>query len=271
MNHMADKIKRLFRIWQLNLKNRLMERMVFKFNFALMTVGVFLQMLLSLAFIKIIFAFISNIAGWTYEQALVVVASYMLIEGLLWGTCAYLAGISEHVRTGTLDNLLVKPIDAQFMVSVWRGDPEDWARVVTAFAVFFIALNGLNLTPAALLINTFFYFWLIANAYLIVYSLTLFVRCASFWTTDDSSLWRIMDNITRMSQYPTDIFFHKTVRFFFSAVIPLAFMATIPAKILIHGPDWRLILASTLVAAIFFVGSRKFWHFALKNYSSASS
>lgn len=265
------KIIRLYRIWLIQLYSNLMRRMAYPGNFYLMSIGSLAQMILSIAFVKIIFSFINNLAGWSYHQALLVVASYMLIEGLMWGTCAYLNGLTKNIQAGTLDGLLVKPVDSQFLVSIWQSDPEDWMRVVTAFVVFIIAIRGLDFSQSNFAVNLIFYLFLLFNSYWIIYSITLFIRSISFWTTESEGLWKILESFTRLSQYPTDIFYHQIAKFIFTAIIPLAFISTVPAKILIHGPNIKLILASTLIALIFFIASRKFFHFGLKHYSSASS
>lgn len=268
---MVAKINRIFRIWLLALKNRFMERMVYRFNFLLMTVAVVTQMLLTLAFVRVIYSYINNLSGWNYNQALLVVASYMVVEGLLWATCSYLMAIVVQVRAGTLDILMVKPMDTQILVSIMQGDPEDWARVVTALAIFIYVLPGLHLSGFTLAYNLIFYLYLIVCAYLIIYSITLAIRSLSFWLVESSNLFYISESITRMSQYPTDIFFQKFLRIFFSTVIPIAFIATVPAKVFIFGPDWRLLLGATFLAILFFGASRQFWKYALNNYTSASS
>lgn len=191
----------------------------------------------------------------------------MIIEGLSWATHAFLSGIRHGIRTGNLDQVLTRPVDAQYMISIHKADPEDWARVATAVIIFAVFLGGLNIS----FISFLFYLYLIFNAYIIVYSLTLFANTISFWVIEGTYSWHIAMDIVRMSQYPTDIFFHKVVRIFFSSIIPIAFIATIPAKILIHGPRFDLIVASTVLVVIFFTISRKFWLYALRHYSSASS
>lgn len=248
-----------------------MARMAFRFNFFLMALGVLLNMFLTVVFVRVIFGFVSNLSGWSYHQALMVVASYMFVEGLIWATCAFLGEVWRFIQQGTLDMLLVKPVDAQFLASISRGDPEDWMRIITAGLVFWQALGGLGLTASQLLISLPFYFLLIFNAYIILYSISLMIRCISFWLVQVNSLWVILDRVTSASKYPTDIFVHRAVRVFFSTAVPLAFMATVPAKVLIDGPSLAPILGSTAVAAAFFYASRRIWLLGLKNYSSASS
>jgi len=267
----VKKIKKYFRIWQINARASLMQRMAFRANFLLIFVGVMMQLVISLLFLKIVFSFVNNIAGWNFSQALVVVASYMLIEGLNWALFAELVGIPLSIKQGFLDNLITKPMSTQFLISVWRADPEDWGRVITAGLILIFIIPGLGLGYADLLINGVFYLVMLLCAFAITYSITLMIKTLSIWFTDSSALWMLVNQTIRVSQYPTDIFFHRAVRIIFSTVIPLTFMATAPAKIFLHGFNFWLLISALGLGAAFLFGSRKFWLFALKHYSSASS
>lgn len=263
-------VSKYFKIWRLQLKNGLMQRMAFKGNFFFLTIAVIAQMFLLIAFAKIIFGFFYDIAGWTFEEIMIIISSYIIIEGLLWATCGYLSGMDDNIGRGRLDQLLVKPMDIQFSISVWRADPEDWIRVLTGLIILIVSVQKLNLS-SGLFLNLGFYILLMFNAFIIIYSFLLAGKTLLFWLVNANSLRYLMEHIIRMSEYPTDIFFHKAVKLFFSIVIPLAFVATIPAKILIHGPKLDLIFYSCLLAVVFFFGSRKFFLYGLKHYSSASS
>lgn len=271
MKRIAAKLRRMAIIWYLSLRASLMTRMAYRLNLFLMVGGVILDMALILVFVKVIFGFVNDVSGWTYHQALLVVASYMLVEGLMWATCAFLGNLRHYIAQGTLDQLLVKPIDTQYLASISRGDPEDWMRVVMAAIIFWQAIKGLDLSLAHLAASLPLYFILIFNAYLILYSIALAARTLGFWVVEAGNLWALLNKVAGASKYPTDIFFHKTARLAFSTLVPLAFLATIPAKILIHGPNAALVLASCALAAAFFYGSRRLWLYGLKNYTSASS
>jgi len=271
MKALARKIKKFWRLFFYFRRIRLMIRMAYSVNFFIMVFGSFLQMILSVVFVRVIFGFIGDLAGWGYYQALAVVATYMIVEGLMWFLCAYLGILETFIKQGSLDGILVKPMDTQFLVSIWRGDPEDAVRLVSGIAVLFYSLSHLGLTWEQLLLNGFFYLLLLANAFFIAYSLTLIFRSVTFWTLEGGSFFALNDVLSKMSQYPTDIIFHAVVRTILTAVIPLAFMATIPAKILVYGLNWQLIGSSFLIAAIFLFVSRRFWLFALNHYSSASN
>jgi len=249
----------------------IMTRTAYKLNFFILSFAVFLQVFFSLFFIKIIFGFLDNIAGWGYFEALIVVATYMLVDGIMWNVFAHFSAITRHVRQGTLDGILVKPIDSQFLVSIWRGDLEDAVRVIASLGVLAYAVKNLGIGGFELIMNSALYLFLVVNAIVIVYSINVIVKSVVFWLVEGMAFYHLTDSLFRMSQYPSDIFFHKIVKGVTLTVIPLAFMATVPAKILARGFDFWLILGSFVVAGVFFITSRKFWLFALKHYSSASS
>ncbi|MGI8748892.1 MAG: ABC-2 family transporter protein, partial [Deinococcus sp.] len=60
----------------------------------------------------------SGVGGWSYPQALLVVAFFMLTQGFISVALQpNLSKVAESIRTGTLDFTLLKPIDAQWSVS----------------------------------------------------------------------------------------------------------------------------------------------------------
>ncbi|MFA6106722.1 MAG: ABC-2 family transporter protein [Patescibacteria group bacterium] len=262
---------RYLKIWKIHVRAAFMQRMAYRLNFFMIAVAVIIHASITVIFFKVLFGYVNNIAGWNFNESMLIVGSFLLVDGLIWTTCAQLTGIPKHIKLGTLDGLIVKPISTQFLVSVFRADPEDWGRVATALFLLTSSAIALNYSLADIFSRLPYYIIAIACACVITYSVVAFARCLSFWFTEAGGTWYICENIIRSAGYPTDIYSHVLVRLLFSTVIPLAFMATVPAKIFIHGFDFWLILSSIALAVIFFFASRKFWKFALKHYSSASS
>jgi len=54
-------------------------------------------------------------------------------------------------------------------------------------------------------------------------------------------------------------------------ILPLAFIATIPASQLIHGANWGLVTLGVVWAVVFGILARLFWKYAMRHYTSASS
>ena len=80
----------------------------------------------------VVFDHRASVAGWGFHQSLVVVGWFLVMKGILEGAVnPSLASVVEHIRKGTLDFVLLKPADAQFLVSTARFQP--W-RVVDVAA-----------------------------------------------------------------------------------------------------------------------------------------
>lgn len=271
MKVMARRFRKYFSIFLQMQKIGIMNRMAYPVNFFIMVFAVGVVMILDVFFMGAVFQFFPSVAGWNLHQTLIVVGAYMIVEGMMWGLFAQLNIIDRHIKDGTMDAIIVKPIDTQFFVSVWRSDPEDLTRIISGIAVIWYSVLQLGITGWLLVSRLFLFMIFVIMAFLIMYSLNLIIRCASFKTIEGYGLWSIIESITRMTQYPTDIFYTKAVRSVITFVVPLAFIATVPAKILSRDFDWALLLQAILITIIFFVGSRKLWNFSLKHYSSASS
>ena len=60
-------------------------------------------------------------------------------------------------------------------------------------------------------------------------------------------------------------------RFFFTFVIPVTFLTTIPAQAMLDKGEFTWVLGSAILAFGLFLAANKFWGFALRFYTSASS
>ena len=267
---MALKIGKYFRIFFYYKKMNFVERTAYRFGFFLIVFSVFIQIFFNLFFIEIIFSWVNSISGWNHYEALLVVGTIIFLDGLMWITCAFVHILGEQIKLGTLDFTITRPMDAQYLVSIRRGDLEDVVRIATGMGVIIFSLAHLNYFSWGMISNFFWYIVLTMNGFMIIYSIAVMLSSVRFWTIG-TSMFSLADSIMRTAQYPSDIFSGKFSHFIFSFVFPLAFMATVPAKILSSGFQWKLVLESFIVAAVFFWISRKIWKIGLSKYSSASS
>lgn len=269
MKDMVYSFKKYFRIFLQMQKFNLMKRMAYPFSFFGISITVLLVMFLSVLFINVNFSYIDSVSGWNIDQMYAVLGSFMVAEGVLWAFFGQLNAINSLIRDGGVDGILLKPVDSQFMISLWRGDVEDLVRIITGFSLIIFSMKN---TIGFEVFHFILFLLLLFNGIVMLYSFNLAVRSVSFWIIDGSGLWLLMERITGNSQYPTDIYYHKVVRGIFTFIIPLAFVATVPAKILTNvSIDFKLVALSFVMAILFFVFSRKFWKFSLGRYSSASS
>ncbi|HZG68992.1 MAG TPA: ABC-2 family transporter protein [Herpetosiphonaceae bacterium] len=208
------------------------------------------------------------LGGWEYREALVVVGLYTLIQGFIGAFLTpNLNSIGEGVRTGTLDFTLLKPMDAQFLVS---------ARNVNIFRLTDVAV-GLGLItwavarlPSATVPGTAAGSLLVLASLVMIYAVWFMLTTTAFWFVKVANLTDLFSSLFRAGQMPVSAF-PPLVRMIFTFIIPIAFITTVPAEAIVGRATPGSALTALLVAGLLVVVSRWFWRFALRNYTSASS
>src|SRR5258708_7472101 len=90
----------------------------------------------------------ASVAGWSFGDALMVVGWFTFLEGVLEGAInPSLVSVVDHIRKGTLDFVLLKPADAQFLVSTARFQPWRALNVGTSLMIFVWAFRLLGRGP----------------------------------------------------------------------------------------------------------------------------
>ena len=106
---------RYARLFGIQLRTSLLLAMQYRLQFFLDGVMSLFWTASALVPLLVLFGSRSSVAGWTWPEALLVVAGFTTLKGVLDGAIQPSLGqVVEQVRKGTLDFLLLKPVDAQF-------------------------------------------------------------------------------------------------------------------------------------------------------------
>lgn len=209
------------------------------------------------------------VAGWTFEEALVVVGWFTLMKGVLEGAVnPSLSAVVEGIRKGTLDFVLLKPADAQFLVSTTRFAPWRAADVLGGFAIFAIAFHRMGRVPSPADVGAGFL--LLGCATLVLYSLWILVVSAAFFVVRVDNLSFLFASIYDAARWPVSVF-RGLLRVLFTFVIPLALMTTYPALALLGKLDAARLGEAIAIALLFAAVSRAAWLRSIGHYTSASS
>jgi len=230
---------------------------------ALMWLGVTLVPLIS------VFQQRATVRGWTFPEALVVVGCFSLMKGVLEGAISpSLTSVVEHVRKGTLDFLLLKPVDAQFLVSTARVEPWRVMDIVGAIGVFIYAFHRLDRAPApqAIVVAAA----LLAVGVLVLYALWILIVSAAFWVVKVDNLSYLFGSLFDAGRWPIAVF-RGVLWFAFTFLFPLALMTSYPAMALL-GRLRPATAVAALAGGLAFASLARFvWKRALGFYTSASS
>jgi ABC-2 type transport system permease protein len=208
-----------------------------------------------------------TVAGWTRAEALVVVAWFTVLKGVLDGAIQpALTNVVEHVRKGTMDFLLLKPADAQFLVSTARFEVWRAADVLGGLALLVWALRSLGHVPSlgAVLATVA----LLGGAVLILYSIWILVVALAFFVVRVDNLTYLFASVYDAARWPSSVF-RGVVGFVFTFVIPLTVMTTYPALAILDRLSPARGFAALGGSLIFAVIARVAWKRALGHYTSA--
>jgi ABC-2 type transport system permease protein len=210
-----------------------------------------------------------SVAGWTFGEALLVTAFFTMLQGVLEGIVnPCVAHAVEQIRKGTFDFVLLKPHDAQLLVSTARVMPWRCVNVVTAIVLIAWGFAKLGRAPgpgdvALALVS-------LGASLTILYSLWIVSVSLAFWVVKLDNLTFLFGAIFDAARWPASVF-KGALRFVFTFVIPLAMMTTFPAEALLGREGWQRAAVACVAAAMVFAASRLLWKRAVSRYTSASS
>ncbi len=223
----------------------------------------------SIFLLSIFFSNTYKIGGWNFNQALIIQGIYTILNGVTntWFN-PNLKEIVKYIREGTLDYVLLKPIDSQFWISFKRISPTGIIEILLGFFVlsYCFYINNISLTIFSF---SFLVITLICSIS-ILYSLWFLISATTIWFVKTWNATEVLRSFLYMGRFPMDSF-SFSLRIFFSTIIPITFITTIPSEVILgFSPAWKIIL-EVMVATIFLIFSRRFWKYALRFYTSASS
>jgi ABC-2 type transport system permease protein len=252
-------VTRYVGLFGVQLRMAALAAMQYRVDFVVRGLIAFLWSALTLIPLLVVFSVRDQVAGWSFGEALVVVAWFTLLRAVLEGAVSpSLTAVVEHVRKGTLDFVLLKPADAQFLVSTAKFEPWRFVDVVGGLIIFGYAFAKLGRWPSFGHVAAALVF--LALAVLILYSIWI--------------LSYLFGSLFDVGRWPIDVLrgvWHGTLLLMFTVVFPVALMTTYPALALLGRLDLRTAALALGGGIAFAVVARRVWRRALAMYTSASS
>src|SRR5436189_609808 len=148
--------RRYLQIYLALWKNSVTREMMFKSNFLLWIVVELLWFGLQLSFIGVLYLHTEKIGTWSKWQVVMLIGGSHFIQQMFQAffliNCT---NLSELVRTGKLDFLLLLPVNTRFVVSFRQVDLGAFVNASFSVAVMAYAARQMHLTPSALQILGF--------------------------------------------------------------------------------------------------------------------
>lgn len=223
---------------------------------------------LSVITILILTSNVSSVFGWTRNELILLAVFVNIIYGIL----RILFDInfwvfSETVNTGLLDQVLLKPIDTQLQMSIWRIDFGGIMRLLIAIvlAIYLVFAFNFAVTPISIM-NTIL---LCILGVILLYSISFIFLTITIWFSSLYNLMHLINTVLGVSRYPKEMYANISIGLFLF-LLPVAIIIATPTKALIQKGNVFDSLLLMVLAFVSFSISRLFWKFALKFYTSAS-
>lgn len=260
-------IKRYLKVLTLFWSTAIAAEMEYRVNFLLASLSSLGNLVGSLFGLFLFYSKGYTFSGWSWEEALIVLGIFTLLQGFSATILApNLESIVRHVQEGTLDFVLLKPIRSQLWLSTHTLSPWGLPDLVFGCAIILYAGEKLGLRISDYLMSVIPLFF----GLVILYSLWFMLGATSIWFVKISNVTEVLRGLVEAGRYPM-VAYPTAYRFFFTFIIPIAFLTTIPAEAMLGRSQITWTLGAGVLAMLLFFLSTQFWRFALRFYTSASS
>ena len=259
---------RYWRVYRTFFVTSFTRELEFRVNFFAKVAQNFVWVFFFVMILLVIYRNTQLVAGWTRADAFVLASTCFVMNAIIGALFMSLQEIPQQVRQGTLDFVITKPIDTQFWISSRKFNFDQIGSLTAGLIGIAYGIHAGEHHPNAT--QWFSYVILVGASLAIFYSFYLFLMTLGIWLVRVDNLWVLGESVMQISRYPMDIY-SVGIQRFFTLVVPLAFVATIPARQIVRSFDPQMLAMGLAWGALALLVSRWFWNFALKRYNSASS
>jgi ABC-2 type transport system permease protein len=223
-------------------------------------------------FIWVVLSRFHALAGWTLGEVAFLYGLRLLVHGLSLPLFGALANVDEDVRHGEFDRYLVRPLPALLQVMTNKVQANFIGDLSGGLLLFLTAQNlaRIDWSPAAL----GYLALVLVGGVLAESGIRLLLAALSFRMLSTGSLSYLVDGIlfNQFGNYPLKIY-DSAVRLFLTFAVPVAFVAYLPATVLLKRTSelsispWFAYLAPAF-GALWFALAYLVWQHEIGQYQS---
>lgn len=257
-----------FRVWKQVVKGGIKRSYLYKTDIFVRFLRTLLVVGIQIALLNVLFGKSEMYAGWSRSQTYLVIGIWNVLNYIGWSLFSTnLLYLESKVIEGKFDYILLKPLSSSFYASF-----SDFfiTNFITALSGFILILYYIIAEWGSIsFLNVLVGIVAICVALLIWYAIYLFF--ASFTISNPrNGILSIAKELLGLTKYPIDVFGSSLSVVFYTA-IPIAFLTTVPANIMIGRFSYGFVLVGLVIGIILLVISKLVWNMNVKRYSSASS
>jgi len=259
---------RYLRLLRLFFSTELQYELEYRTNLVLDIAQTVVIMATSIGAVLVLFTYTDVLNGWNLAAMLVLLGCFYLVQG--FGELILAPSFEkfmEHVRMGTLDFALLKPVSAQFLVTLRQFRVTNLAQIGLGAVVVAVGLGRL---PRVGLVEGLGFAVALACGFALVYALLLALSTLAFWFVRVDNLMALYWAFLDAGRFPVDIYPGR-LRVTLSSAVPIGVAVTVPAQVIAGRVDFLgliALVAGTLAASAL---ASWFWRLGLRSYTGASA
>ncbi len=260
-------MKRYFKTFSLFLGTAISAELEYRANFILASLNSATNLAGSLFGLSLLYQNGHQLGGWSWHESLIVMGLFTFLEGVS-ASCLgpNLNNIVRHVREGTLDFILLKPIDGQFWLSTRNFSLWGLPNVLFGLVISGYAAAKLHLSLAQCLAGIL----PLAVSVALLYGIWFTLATTSIWLVKVHNLTFLLRSFLEAGRFPA-VAYPAVYRFFFTFILPVAFLTTVPAQAMLGRARSGTLLLGLALTTLILVLGRIMWRGSLRFYTSASS
>ncbi|SDD77014.1 ABC-2 type transport system permease protein [Paenibacillus sp. UNCCL117] len=220
----------------------------------------------SIMALSAIYANVSELAGWTFGETLILLGTYQLISGLFNALVTpNLSFFREKVIGGSLDDYLLRPVPSLYSASFNHCHPLALMNAGVGIVILTTGLVHLEEVPSVP--DSVAYLFVLAIGFVIAWAYRVVLASLAFWMPG-SEPSVIYDALWELGRYPLSVY-KAPLRKLLTFVVPVALVGTMPASILTEGAQAKTLLAAVGIGAGAFTAALLCWSAGLRRYTSA--
>lgn len=261
-------MRRLLKLERIFITQYLKQLLEYKGDFIIGLVGFFLEQLLNILMIGIIFTKIPDLNGWSLNQILFIYGFSLIPKGIdhlffdnLWAVGQRL------VRKGDFDKYMTRPLNPLVYVLIETFQVDALGELIVGIALLVSTWSLIDWN----IIKIILFIIVIPFATAIYTALKISLSSLAFWMKQSGSLLYVFYQMNAFSKYPITIY-NAGIRFVITFLIPFAFTAYYPATYFITGKNFLFNIGGCIIVSIVFLNfSIWLWNKGISVYESAGS
>lgn len=246
-----------------------MEQLEYRINFIS---GIAVEcgyMLVKLMYVVLVYQVGAEIHGMTPDHMAMFIGTYIMMTGFYMAIYPNFCAIPQYVRDGSMDMLITKPINLQFMLTLKKIDfGMPIPNVLCGIVLICYGWNKSNLPVTVITVLGFLLF--VVSGLFLTYFLFLIPKLLSFWIVSDKGIHQMTEAIWDFNNMPMNIY-GKGVQTFGTFVIPLFLITNFPTLFVMDKLSPLRIIWGFMAPVIFYSINKLVWKAAMERYTSASS